>query len=67
MDIYESKKDYFENVVTITYDGKIQNHIIKQHMKKNYNCEDFKIISTRKKTFFRGMINPAMIDIKILD
>jgi len=67
MDIYESKRDYFENVVTLTYEGKMQPHIVKQHMKKNYNCEHFEIISNIEETTFRGMTNPAMCDVKILN
>ncbi len=67
MDIYESKTDYSENIVTLTYDGKIQPLVVKQHMKKNYNCEHFKIISDREETTYMGLKNPAMCDVKILN
>lgn len=67
MDIYESKRDYFENVVTITYEGKMQPHVVKRHMKKNYSCEHFEIISDREETTYMGLTNPAMCDVKILN
>jgi len=67
MEIYDSKRDYFENVVTLTYEGKMQPHVVKQHMKKNYNCEHFEIISDQEETEFRCMKNPAMCDVKILN
>ena len=67
MDIYDSKRDYFENVVTLTYKGEMKPHVVKQHMKKNYSCEYFEIISDREETTFRGMKNPATCDVKILN